>query len=391
MPDHQPGAAGEQWYGAQEAARFLGVHRSTLNIAVRQGLIAPDQLTPGGHARFRRETLAAYRVHLTDSAATSREGVMAPARVLAEVAHLLTAPTKLEQVASAVVEGIRRALPGVDMCCVSVRSGDPADRNRMRLLAQHGFPHWIFTDYSRYRSMFRFATTTALQTLEAQFCEDATRDAVFSGTAHLFRSLRLGAYAVQPIMWNNEALGTIACIYQHAHPFDDAERTFLRGVADELASALQNSDQLQQLTSDLSHAQLLMRHALLLRADPTARVTFDDGNEQPETCGQVMGTLFQHLTGAREVCALGFGKDLPTSNLHLLDLACRACAGDEMAHDEWSENGVLYTGLGASVPLRRRLRAGVAAIWPGSRTALDADHALLVTFAGAYIVATEAC
>jgi excisionase family DNA binding protein len=387
MPDHRPNTAGEQWYGTQEAARLLGVHRSTLNMAIRQGLIVPDQFTPGGHARFRQETVEMYRARLTETAVTSREGVVAPARVLAEVAHLLAAPTDLEQVASAVVEGIYHVLPGVEMCCVMVSEGDPTDRFRMRVLAQRGFPHSIFTDYSRYRSTFRFATTAALQTLTPQICGDATRDAVFNGTAQLFRSRQLGAYIVQPIFWGDEALGAINCVYRNAHPFDDAEQTFLRGVADELALALQTSGQLQQLSSNLSHTRVLMRHALLLRADPKARATPYVGDEPPDTCGQVMGELFQHLTGAKAVCALGFGMDLPTNNSHLLNLACRACAGDEMVYEEWSEKGALHIGIGASVPLDGGLRGGVAAIWLGSRTAREADHALLVAFAGAYVVA----
>ena len=391
MPDHRQGAADEQWYGAQEAARLLGVHRSTLHVAVRQGLIVPDQLTPGGHARFRQETLNAYRARLTDSAATSREGVVAPARVLAEVAHLLTEPTEIEQVANAVVEGIRHALPGVDMCCVSVNAGDPTDRLRLRVLAQYGFPHWVFTDYNRLRSTFRFATTTALHTLEPQFCEDAECDTIYGGTAWLFRSLPLGAYAVQPILRGDEALGSIVCIYQHPHRFNDPERTFLRGVADELATAFQCSDQFQQFTSNLSHARLLMTHALMLRADPKARTTSYPGDEPPDTCGQVMGELFQHLTGAIAVCALGFGMDLPTNNVHLLNLACRACAGDEIVQEEWSEKGALYMGIGASVPLNQGLRGGVAAIWRGTRSTPEADHALLVTFAGAYFVAAGIC
>lgn len=387
MPDHHPGAAREQWYGAQDAARLLGIHRSTLNAAVRQGLIVPDQFTPGGHARFRQETLEAYRTHLTDAAAASHQGALAPARVLAEVAHLLIAPTPLEQVAGTVVEGIRHALPGVDMCCIAARTGDSADRFRMRVLAQHGFPHWIFTDYSRYRSTFRFATTAALQSLEPQFCEDSAHEKLFGGTTRLFRLVPLGAYAVQPIVWRIEALGVIACVYQHPHVFDEAERMLLQGVADELATALQNTGLLQHLTTNLAHTRVLMRHALLLRADPLARATLFAGDEPSDTPAQMMGELFQHLTEASAVCALGFGVELPTTNAHLLDLACQACAGDEMAFAEWSEKGALYTGIGASVPLEHGWRGGVAAIWPGARVAPDADHALLVTFAGAYVVA----
>lgn len=386
MPDHRPGAAREQWYGAQDAARFLGIHRSTLNAAVRQGLIVPDQFTPGGHARFRQETLEAYRTHLAEAAAASREGALAPARVLAEVAHLLVAPAQLEQVAGAVVESIRHALPGVVMCCIAARTGDASDRFRMRVLAQHGFPHWIFTDYSRYRSTFRFATIAALQSLEPQVREDCARETLFGGTARLFRLVPLGAYAVQPIVWGSEALGVIVCVYQHPHVFDETERMLLQGVGDELAAALQNTGQLQHVTSNLAHAHALMRHALRLRADPAARVAPFAGGEPPGMPAQAMGELFRRLTGARAVCALGFGVDLATTDAHLLDLACQACAGDEMAYAEWNESGALYTGIGASVPQERGRRGGVAAIWPGTRVAPEADHALLVTFAGAYVV-----
>ena len=394
MLDHDVGAAREQWYGAQDAARFLGVHRSTLHIAVRQGLIVPDHYTPGGHARFTHETLEAFRAHLMEHPATSDSALQTSMRVLAQVAGLLVAPSEPEELASAAIDGMRRALPQMDMCCVAVRTGDPRDRYRMRLLAQQGFPNWVIDDYIRLRSTFRFATTAALRSLRPQLCENTAKEQLYTGTEHLLRSLQLGAYAVQPIVAGDEPLGVIICLYTRPHVFSDTERTFLRGIADELATALTNSGQVRRLSDALTTSRVLMRHALSQRAD-TAKAdatkhTRDEYDPQVLAPEQTLGDLFLQLSGAEEICALGFDRDLGTTDPHLLDLACQACMGDDMAQAQWIRNSITYTGIGASVPLETGLRAGVSAAWPGRRSFVETDYALLVTFAGAYIVAVKA-
>lgn len=47
-----------------EVADLLGVSRSSMCRWVRDGAIAPDLTTPGGHARFRRSTIPAVRLQL---------------------------------------------------------------------------------------------------------------------------------------------------------------------------------------------------------------------------------------------------------------------------------------------------------------------------------------
>lgn len=393
MLDHDAGAAREQWYGAQEAARFLGVHRSTLHIAVRQGLIVPDQYTPGRHARFKRATLDAFRIRLADHSATSDTAPQA-SQALARLANMLARSSEPEELAAAAIAGIRRVMPQVDKCCIAVRTGDPRDRDRMRLLAQHGIPAWVIDDYIRLRSTFRFATTTALRCRCPQTCEDTSKERLYSGTEHLLRSLHLGAYFVQPILAGEEPLGVVICLYSRPHMFTEVERTLMGGIADELATALANADQIRHLTGALTTSRVLMRYALNLRADaPSAvevsAVEAEEGAASVAAHEQALGDLFKQLSGAEDVCALGFGRNLETRHPYLRDLACQACAGDEMAQRQWRQNGVQYTGIGASILLVTGLRAGVAAAWPGMRPFAEADHSLLVTFAGAYVIAAN--
>lgn len=392
MLDHMAGAAREQWYGAQEAARFLGVHRSTLHIAVRQGLIVPDAYTPGRHARFKHETLEAFRVYLTEHSATSDSGSQASVRALAEVVALAARRACPEELANAAIAGIRRALPQVDMCCIAVRAGDPRDRYRMRILAQQGCPAWILDDRLRARSAFHFVTAAALRSLNPQCCADTAKERPHLGTDELIRTLDLGAYIVQPIVAGDEPLGAVVCLCRRTHTFTDTERTFIHGIADELATAVASDGQIRQQWSVLATSNALIRHALLLRARVASRK--DDAMDEQHVrdlaaSGQELGDLLKRLSGAEEVTALGFGRDLPTTNQHLLLLACQACAGDDMAQTQWNANGITYTGIGASVVLTSGLRAGVCAAWPGKRPFPEADHALLTTFAGAYVLAVD--
>lgn len=390
MLDHDTGAARDRWYGAQEAARFLGVHRSTLHIAVRQGLIVPDQYTPGRHARFKRETLEAFRVRLADHAATSDTGSQTAVHVLANLAGMLVRSSKADELASAAIAGIRRTMPQVGMCCIAVLTDDTHDRDRTRLLAQYGFPDWAIDDYNSFRSTFRFAAAAAMRSLCPQICADIATEDRSPGSEHLLRLLRMNAYAVVPILAGEEPLGVVICLYARPHAFTEVERTFLSGIADELATALSNTAQLRQLTDTLTMSRELMRHALSLRADtPLAGTTSNATTPAVSPPERALGDLFRRLSGAEEVCALGFGCDLPTRNPHLLDIACQACAGEEVVQSQWSQNGVPHTGLGASVPLATDVRAAVAAAWPGRRTLSDSDQSLLVTFAGAYVVATS--
>lgn len=365
-----------EWFGAQAAARFLGVHRSTLHVAVRQRLIIPDGHTPGGHVRFRRETLQAFRERLAGgqpigSAARSFTAV----RVLADLARMTAAAYPVEQVSHAAVTGILSTVPGIDMCCIYVRTDDPVDRFHLRVAAQQGFPEEVFTNFHKLRSTFRFATTVCLRTLEPEVVEDVTKQQLHTGTERLQRWMHLGAYAILPIYVGDEGLGVLVCASHAPRSFGEQDMLLLRGISDSLAALLNAGAKREQLTAALAATRNLFTTALTpvehTSDDVLARLCSD----------------FRQLTGATDICALGFGRDTLPSNARLAALACAACAGDAPAHDQWSEGGTLHSALAASIPLRSGQRGGVAAVWRGSRRQREADHALLMAFAGGYLLA----
>ena len=67
-PDSMPPYTGLIASGA--AAIRLGLHRSSLYLAIKRGLITPDLITRGGHARFSEATLDAYAEQLRHTFAT---------------------------------------------------------------------------------------------------------------------------------------------------------------------------------------------------------------------------------------------------------------------------------------------------------------------------------
>lgn len=392
MSVRDQGAARNRMVGAQEAARFLGVHRSTLHAAVRQGVIVPDSHTPGGHMRFSPATLERFRERLTSCPATGDTASAAPIRAFAALAHDMVEPAGLEHICRTAISGVRAALPGIDMCVLAIRAADASDQHRLRVVAQEGFPSWVFDEFRRLRKTLRYATTAALRSRQADYCEDVDQRVLHAGTERLARKLDLGAYVALPLVAGNESLGVLVCASHRPRDFGENERAFLQGMVDELAGALAGASERSRLLRVAQAGARLTARALQLRMESTLSEEPSSGftTRPTSVAAQVMAALFREVTGAEEVCALGFGEDIATRNPHLLTLSCAACAGDQPVVQEWTADGAVYTGVAASAPLAPGRRAGVAAMWRGKRTDTNADHSLLLTFAGAYVLAVRA-
>src|SRR5689334_15738949 len=107
MYESDKDAADEHWYGVQEAASYLGIHRATLFRALRSGLIIADRTTPRGRARFRLATLMAFRDQLRHQAATSQEHAYASVAVLAKLAGLGRSSAPAERSIAVMEETVR--------------------------------------------------------------------------------------------------------------------------------------------------------------------------------------------------------------------------------------------------------------------------------------------
>lgn len=224
--------------GALEAARILGIHRSTLNLAVRRGRIVPDARTPRGHLRFKRETLVEVCESLAGGSMTGDSMLRAPIRALAALGRLLAEGRPLEELAEAALDGMRRALPGSEMCLIAQVVPTPRDRLSLHVIAHWHLPDAIREDFARLSTTFRFAATSALRTLEPEVCENTSCQPIHTGTAHLGRAWPIGAYAVFPITACEAPLGVLVAVSQTPRRFAAHEREFLRGLAEMLAPAL---------------------------------------------------------------------------------------------------------------------------------------------------------
>src|SRR5262249_27360854 len=147
----------------------------------------------------------------------------------------------LEMIGQTAVTGIRRALPGIDACGVSLVRPTPGDPHTLTSLFQQGVPQEVVDNYERLRHTFRFAATTALRTLEPEICEEVIPGRTYTGTQRVMRIWRLGAYASFPIIAAGKPLGLLTCLSQTPRRFSTSERAFLQAMADELALAIRRA------------------------------------------------------------------------------------------------------------------------------------------------------
>ncbi len=408
MRDRTLESAREQMYGTQEAARYLGVHRSTLHLAVRQGLIVPDERTPGGHVRFSKDTLNRFREQLASGAATGEESALAPLRAHATVAHLLATQHTgdLREIGAEVIKWVNEVLHNVDACCIARCAPASYERFAFRMVAQNGFPKPVVTAFLRMQTVHAFAATTVLRTLQPEIQEDMEQQQVHAGTAWLSRTWPIGAYAVLPIVAREEALGVLICVCQHPRHFSRQDVLFLRGMADLLAAAFVTARGLDVGNTDVNSAPTmqLMRLAIDLRsgAVDSGLLALKRQRASVERVTPLVDT-FLRLSGAQEVCAMGFDTIVPTHNPRLAGLACGACAAENAARvlrEEWDERDAHYIALATSIPLSVHLpvppdartsmdgvlRGAVVALWRDKQPAPRADD-LLVTLACAYLLA----
>ena len=401
-------SANDIWYGAQEAARFLGLHRSTLHLAIQRERLTPDWYTPGGHARFRRTTLEAFQRLLADEAATSDTNIAAPTQTLARLAHMIASGQPLRPICDAAVRGIGEALPGL-MSCIVFRSSATDDPGNVHVYTSHGFPRRFFRIFAllRQQPQASFATFTVLRTQAAEYCEDITarsEEPSYSGTIRLFEEVGLHSYAVTPIVVDGQSIGVMVMGSAKPYRFSAHVRTFLQGVADSIATT-QRLLNAHQFDATSGAARESLSQALALRAargmvsettqsriaataavsvTPSSALEKSREHDQKTDLAPLATRLLQR-TGAMEVCALGFGVGVQLDSHHepLLDLACKAAGSETPIKRHWRTGGAMYSGLGISVPLPSGLRGAVAARWLGMRAMSESDHLLLMAFATA--------
>ena len=415
MNEQDNDAVDEHWYGVQDAATYLGIHRATLFRALRNGLIIADQTTPGGRTRFHLATLQAFRETLRHQAATSQDHIYAPVRVLAKLAKLAKSPVPADVSVEAIRETLRLICPpggSFDMACVALHAQSETDRYALNLLAEFGIPERLKATYEHLRPDEEFPVTTVLRTGDPDFCDDIGKHALSNTTAMRVLALYdITSYAVLPLTTSADTsqqtlqpFGALIVCGSRAHTFSPQDRIFLSGVADALSACINHGDlQTSPIhTYDMSvlAPETALKVASQLLETAFAQARCPDARALPAASVEVLCDLFAEQTHALATLVYGFSPQVCGNTpdrysddelsrqyrSNLQSLVLRTSTADGMKREQWKSK---VTAVALPVPLPCGRRGAVGAVWRGMRAEVAAEEVLLSTLASACSLVSE--
>lgn len=406
MYEQDKDAADERWYGVQEAARLLGMHRATLFRALRSGQIIADRTTPMGRARFREETLLAYREFLRHQAAASLDHVYLPVRIMARLANVLAAASLTDDPDTILQETLRLLCPphgNFDMVCVGIHAPDATDPYALEFPAEYGFPDRLKAAYRYLRPYEDFPINTVMRTGSPDICNDIRHHPFPNATA--MRTLlqnNVNSYAVFPIITgagaSKRTIGVLAVCGHTAHRFSTQERLFLGGVSDALSACFVQGLLRTRLSPLETPAMLSAERTLDIASrllDTALSATRCPDVFPPSALPiEALCNLFVEESQALAAWVQGFPPracgntlDAPHGDAVLSRYRCnlqslvrRARTDGGLKRELWQNQ---MTAVALPVPLSCGGRGAVGAVWQGVRAEVAAEEILLSTLASA--------
>jgi excisionase family DNA binding protein len=369
-------AQADKLAGANEAARFLGIHRSTLHQAVKNGAIVPDLTTHGGHFRFSRATLDAFAVRI------AREPVATLSELLPELTTTLGDPDGRRNLCLRVHERIHHALPDLSVFAVLGFKAHARSLKDLEIIASVGFPDWYFPELIANIERRDYEVKYVLRTLRPRYFDDITSaNDLGSPTRALNRRSALQTLAIFPLMQDGRARGVLVVGGAHARKFQTPDIAFLQNTADELAIALACHDYMDGARAQILTAGDLMREALRLRAESRAAEKRAAARIAP------LVELFCEATGAEAVYLIGPGANLGPRSEAPRQLMSRVSRRHHTATERWGESWPQTTGIAVLAPINTRANVVVAAEWQSDLVRQQEFEALLYVFAAASALA----
>ena len=366
-------ASDEQMFAAQAAAELLGIHRSTLYLAVRKAKLIPDAYTPGGHARFRRETLERFSERLALDSATGGDGSIS--RAIASAIASLSHFTQLQPVCEAVVQAALIACPGFETCIAAARDDYTDACNDLRLLAERGLPRRLLREYHwlRRRPGLDFVSTMVARQQEPFLCYDiqAERGAVPEGGLKTLTDAGYRSCAVLPCVYDGVTLGLLVCLGRAPCSASEPEVVALRNLADVLTVALRRQRRDEATLRQTAAISELMRQTQRAQSGVTSA---DDLGAARRIC--------QQGARARVVREWGITGAATPAPAPLANLLRAAASTDTPQRVEWAEDDGGRIAL--AIPARAQDgHAAVGAIWLRQDLCSGMETALLQVYAQA--------
>jgi excisionase family DNA binding protein len=372
----EPDAQTDRLVGANEAARFLGIHRSTLHQAVKNGVITPDLTTQGGHFRFSRATLDAFAVRI------AREPVTTLSELLPELTATLGAPDGRRALCHKAYERITHALPDLTVFAVLGLRLHARSMRELEVVAATGFPEGRLPELIAGAERRDDEIRRALLTLHPRYFEDIGDVGADIGapTRALARHSALRALALIPLTQDGEARGVLAVGGSHARKFRTPDIAFLQNTADELAIALACHDYMDGARAQILTSGALMREALRLRIESYSP-------ERPAEQIAPLVALLREATGADAVYLTAPGVDLTPPAEEPRALMRRVSRRVPTVTGRWGAPDAQTTTIATLAPLNTRANLVVAAEWRSEIMRQQECEALLYVFAAAAAIA----
>lgn len=365
-------ASDERMFAAQAAADLLGIHRSTLYLAVRRLKLIPDAYTPGGHVRFHRATLERFSERLALDSATGGDGSIA--RAVASAVASLTRCSRLEPVCEAVVDAALTTCPGFESILAVAHIEDCPCRDDLRLLAARDLSKRLCSEYRwlRRRPGLEFITSLVIHQQTPFLCADLLAPSAIVPDGGLLALTNAGyrSCVALPCVADGLTLGVLACLGRAPCSLSEPEIVALRNLADVLSVALRRwrRDEATQRQTEAIGA--LMRQTQ--RAHGVAAPT-DELSMLRRICQQ--GARARLVGEWGIAAAQEFATEPPAP---LADLLRAAAAADAPQRAEWADDDGGRIAL--AIPAQEG-HAAVGAVWRRQDLCTGMELALLQVYA----------
>jgi hypothetical protein len=381
-PDSVPPSTGLIASGA--AAMRLGLHRSSLYLAIKRGLITPDLITPGGHARFREATLDAYAEQLRHTFATRPSRTLTLQNPLLALGNEVGAePPLLDS-----LRHIQRRFPAFTALGIVEPATPSADAPGYRIAAQIGISSVIVERFRQLYGRVSLSIPRVLATGEPIYLDDASRQPPrASGTALLLRMASHRASAVLPLIVGNRVRGTFGVSSPEPFAFTEGTRDLLSDMAAELALLLRYQQQDNRQRAWLNAVSEYV--GFHTDADASGIAPSEGMIRKPNPLAHLAHT-FLETYDAEDICVQGPAQTLAPRTTALRAIAARVDAERPIVIETRSD----ATGMLRAIALRVEM-AGfhlvVGALWRDPNHGISGDvsasnigqhEAALMTLAG---------
>jgi hypothetical protein len=232
--DLSPEAAPDELLSASEAAHQLGIHRSSLYLAVKNRLIVPDHLTPGGHTRFTRATVEAYRSRISRTRPATSQSTL-----LRKLSRAINAPAGGSEGVLESLRELRHMVPEVTVLFIMEHIPFPQTLPPVRLVAELSEPEHAVATFLEHYPDPTLTFSRVLLTGEMVLYQDMAHEPVHdTGSALLARQTHSLAMCVLPLLSDGEIQGTLTVGSRQAGVFTAGLLLTLQEMANELAVLL---------------------------------------------------------------------------------------------------------------------------------------------------------